>query len=249
MGGAIERREHEGFLELRLDRADKKNALTRDMYDTLTAALKEVTARPEIAAVMLAGNGGVFCAGNDIRDFLAPNGALSAFHFIHAIADCGKPIVAAVQGLAVGVGTTMLFHCDLVYAAPGTRFQLPFAKLGLVPEAGSSLLLPARIGHAKAAEMLLLGHPIDAEAAERGGIVTAIVAVEEIDEHARAKARALVAMPPEALAATRRLMRSDRAAVESQMAAEETAFAQAIESDEAKEAFTAFLEKRPPNFK
>ena len=245
----IERREHEGFLELRLDRADKKNALTGAMYDTLTAALKEAGERPDIAAVMLAGNGGVFTAGNDIKDFLAPNGAVPAFHFIHAIAASAKPIVAAVQGMAVGIGTTMLFHCDLVYAAPGTRFLVPFTSLGIVPEAASSLLMPARMGYAKAAEMLLLGQPIDVEAAERGGIITAIVPADALEEHARAKARALAAMPPEALAATRKLMRGDRTAIDAQMAAEATAFAKAMKSAEAKEAFTAFLEKRPPNFK
>ena len=248
MSEDIQRTLADGILELRLTRPDKKNALTNAMYDTMTAALAEASADPAIVAVLISGAGDAFCAGNDISGFLPANRTNSAMLFIRAIAGFDKPLVAAVQGLAVGVGTTMLLHCDLVYAAPGTRFTVPFTKLGIVPEAASSLLLPQRVGAAKAAAMLLLGEPIDAEAAERAGLVTAIVAADDLLAHARAKALALTAMPPRALAETRRLMRGDRSAIEARLGEEETAFAAALAGAEAQEAFTAFLEKRAPVF-
>lgn len=249
MSDGIERRDADGIIELRLDRADKKNAITAAMYRAMTAALAEATERKDIAALMIAGNGDAFCAGNDLGDFLAPGGGDAAFEFIRAIAAFGKPIVAAVQGLAVGIGTTMLLHCDLVYAAPDARFIVPFVNLGIVPEAASSLLLPRMMGHAKAASMLLLGEPIGAEAAERGGLVTAIVPVAELSDHARAKAKLLGQKPPEALAATRRLMKGDIAAIRTRMDEEGELFAELMQSDNAREAFTAFFEKRPPAFK
>jgi enoyl-CoA hydratase/carnithine racemase len=248
MSEDIQRTLADGILELRLTRPDKKNALTNAMYGALTAGLAEASVDPAIVAVLISGEGDAFCAGNDISGFLPANRTDAAMVFIRAIAAFDKPIVAAVQGLAVGVGTTMLLHCDLVYAAPGTRFTVPFAKLGIVPEAASSLLLPLRVGAAKAAAMLLLGEPIDAEAAERAGLVTAIVPVEELLTHARAKAVALTAMPPRALAETRRLMRGDRSAIEARLGEEEIAFAAALAGAEAQEAFTAFLEKRAPVF-
>ncbi len=249
MGEGIEVSEAGGVIELRLDRADKKNALTAAMYHTLTAALAEASTRADVDAVLIAGNGDAFCAGNDIKDFLAPGGGEAAFEFIRAIAAFDKPLVAAVQGLAVGVGTTMLLHCDLVYAAPDARFVMPFVNLGIVPEAGSSLLLPARIGHAKAAAMLLLGEPMDAASAEASGLVTAIVPAEKLLDHARAKAIALTQRPPEALAHTRRLMKGDTAALSERIDVESGLFQQCMQSAEAREAFMAFLEKRPPNFR
>jgi enoyl-CoA hydratase/carnithine racemase len=248
MADEIEVRDGGGVIELHLDRADKKNALTSAMYRTMTAALAEASTRPDIVAVLIAGKGDAFCAGNDIKDFLQPGGGDAAFAFIRARAEFDKPIVAAVQGLAVGVGTTMLLHCDLVYAAPGTRFITPFVNLGIVPEAASSMLLPARIGHAKAAQMLLLGEPLDAESAERGGLVTAIVSADALLDHARAKAAALTRQPPQALIDTRRLLKGDAAAVISRIEEEAELFAKAIDSAEAREAFTAFLEKRAPRF-
>ena len=248
MSEDIQRTLADGILELRLSRPDKKNALTNAMYAALTAGLAEASADPAIIAVLISGEDDAFCAGNDISGFLPANRTDAAMVFIRAIAGFDKPIVAAVQGLAVGVGTTMLLHCDLVYAAPATRFTVPFAKLGIVPEAASSLLLPLRVGAAKAAAMLLLGEPIDAEAAERAGLVTAIVPAEALLAYARSKAVALTAMPPRALAETRRLMRGDRSAIETRLGEEETAFAAALAGAEAQEAFAAFLEKRAPVF-
>jgi enoyl-CoA hydratase/carnithine racemase len=237
-------------IELHLDRPDKKNALTGAMYLALTAALRDASARADVDAIFIAGRGDAFSAGNDLKDFLAgPEGGQAAFEFIRALARFEKPIVAAVQGLAVGIGTTMLFHCDLVYAAPDARFIMPFVNLGIVPEAGSSLLAPATLGYAKAAAMLLLGEPLDAEAADKAGLITAIVPAEKLLDHARAKATALAAKPPQALAYTRRLMRGDPALLYARIEEEAQLFEQSMQSAEAREAFTAFFEKRPPIFR
>jgi enoyl-CoA hydratase/carnithine racemase len=250
MTEGVERIEADGVIELHLDRADKKNALTAAMYRALTAALADASTRNDIAAVLIAGKGDAFCAGNDLKDFLAgPEGGQAAFDFIRAIAAFDKPIVAAVNGLAVGVGTTMLFHCDLVYASPGARFTMPFVNLGILPEAGASILAPAVLGHAKAAAMLMLGEPLDAEAADRAGFVTAIVAADDLLAHARAKAIKLTRQPPWALAETRRLMRGDRTLLTARIGEEAELFGQAMQSAEAREAFTAFFEKRSPVFK
>ncbi|HLZ79788.1 MAG TPA: enoyl-CoA hydratase [Sphingomonas sp.] len=250
LGEGIETIESGGIIELHLDRADKKNALTAAMYRTMIAALGEAMLRADIDAVLIAGKGDAFCAGNDLKDFLTgPEGGQAAHEFIRAIATFEKPIVAAVQGLAVGIGTTMLFHCDLVYAAPDARFITPFVNLGIVPEAGSSLLAPARMGHAKAAAMLLLGEPMDAESADKAGLVTAIVPADQLLAHARAKAAALATKPPQALAHTRRLMKGDLAAVMERLEEESRLFRETMQSAEAREAFTAFFEKRPPNFR
>lgn len=241
--------ERDGLVEIRIDRADKKNALTAAMYRAMTAALADASARPEIGVVLFTASGDAFCAGNDLQDFMkGPEGAEAAFAFISAIAAFDKPLVAAVQGLAVGVGTTMLFHCDLVYASPDARFTMPFVGLGLVPEAGSSLLAPALMGQAKAAAMLLLGEPMDAASADRSGLVTAVVPAGTLYDHALAKAAALMRQPPEALRATRRLMKGDPAVVQQRIVEEAALFRDRLQSAEAREAFTAFFEKRPPVF-
>lgn len=239
-----------GVLEILIDRPEKKNALTAPMYRAMTAALASASARPDIGVVLVGGLGDAFCAGNDLADFMSgPDGAEAALDFIRAIAVFEKPLVAAVQGLAVGVGTTMLFHCDLVYAAPDAAFVMPFVNLGIVPEAASSLLAPATLGHAKAAAMLLLGEPLDAQGAERAGLVTAVVPANALLGHARAKAAALMAKPPEALLATRRLMKGDPALVSARIEEEARIFREALQSPEAREAFIAFFEKRPPVFR
>lgn len=241
--------ERDGLVEIRIDRADKKNALTAAMYRAMTAALTDASARPDIGVVLFTASGDAFCAGNDLQDFMkGPEGAEAAFAFISAIAAFDKPLVAAVQGLAVGVGTTMLFHCDLVYASPDARFTMPFVGLGLVPEAGSSLLAPALMGQAKAAAMLLLGEPMDAASADRSGLVTAVVPAGTLYDHALAKAAALMRQPPEALRATRRLMKGDPAVVQQRIVEEAALFRDRLQSAEAREAFTAFFEKRPPVF-
>lgn len=250
MSQDVEIVESGGVIEIHLDRPDKKNALTADMYRAMTAALADASSRDDIAAILFAARGDAFCAGNDLKDFMAgPGGAAAAFDFIRAIALFDKPLVAAVQGQAVGVGTTMLFHCDLVYAAPNASFVMPFVNLGLVPEAGSSLLAPGLMGQARAAEMLLLGEPMAAEAAERAGLLSGIVPADQLLDHARRKAAALAAKPPLALARTRALMRGDRSALEARILEEARLFQESLSSPEAGEAFAAFFEKRPPVFR
>ena len=240
-----------GVMELRINRPEKKNAITGAMYGALTAALRDAGARSAVRAVLVAGAGDIFCAGNDIKDFLAMSGGLDgvpAGQFIRALATFGKPLVAAVNGPAIGIGTTLLLHCDLVYASPEASLSVPFVDLGLVPEAGSSLLLPLRVGLARAAAMLLLGEPMDAEAARAAGLVNAVVPAGDLLEHARAQARKLAAKPPAALAATRALMRGEPGKLLAQLDRESAAFSEALRSAEAREAFTAFLERRAPNF-
>ena len=243
--------EADGVMELCFNRPEKKNAITGAMYDALTAALADASVRPTVRAVLVAGAGDTFTAGNDIKDFLAMSGELDgvpAGRFIRALAAFGKPLIAAVGGPAIGIGATLLLHCDLVYASPEASLSVPFVDLGLVPEAGSSLLLPLRVGFARAAALLLLGEPMDAEAARTAGLVTALVPAAALREHAHGKARKLASKPPAALAATRALMRGDPGALLDRMDQESAAFAEALRGAEAREAFTAFLERRAPNF-
>ncbi|MGH6843088.1 MAG: enoyl-CoA hydratase-related protein [Methylocella sp.] len=228
------------------DRPDKKNALNRAMYLTATQALREAGGDPSIGAVVFAGSGGVFTAGNDIADFLdagAEPGEFPAFTFIKTLAAIETPLVAAIEGLAIGIGATMTLHCDLVYAAPDTTFRLPFVDLGLVPEAASSLLLPRRVGMAKAAEFMLLGEPFDAEAAVRLGLANAIVPAGELYGFAIGQAARLGAKPRASLAATRRLMRGDRTEILARIEEEARLFSAALRSQDARAAFAAFLGK------
>jgi enoyl-CoA hydratase/carnithine racemase len=229
-------------------RPQKKNAITGAMYEALIEAFDAAERDAGVGALVLSGKGGVFTAGNDIADFLAvamhEAGEFPAWRFVSKLAEFEKPLVAAVDGLAIGVGTTLCFHCDLVYATPEARFQMPFVDLGLVPEAGSSLLAPQRFGRAKAAEFLLLAEPFGAEEALRLGLVNAVLPQGELLPNAIAKAAALAAKPREALLATRRLMRGDNEAVKAQMAEEMHAFSAALKSPEAHAAFQAFLAGR-----
>ncbi|MDB5570931.1 MAG: enoyl-CoA hydratase [Hyphomicrobiales bacterium] len=237
----------DGVLAITFNRPDKKNALTGAMYEAIIAAMDEAEGDPRIGAVTLNGAGGAFTAGNDIHDFLA--GAqrpetFPALRFIRRLAIFDKPLVAAVEGVAVGVGTTMLLHCDLIYAAPDAIFRLPFVDLGLVPEAGASLLLPARVGLAKATELLLLADPFDAREAERLGLVNAVVPHDRLLARAHERARDLAAKPRNALLATRRLMRGDRDALLQRIDEEAQAFMAALKSPEAAQAFAAFVGRR-----
>ena len=240
----------DGVLTITMDRPDKKNALTGAMYEAMIAAIDAAEANAATGVLLLRGAGGLFTAGNDIGDFLAAAGRFEDFpalRFIRRLAICDKPLVAAVDGVAVGVGTTILFHCDLVYAAPNATFRMPFVDLGLVPEAASSMLAPQRFGLAKASELLLLAEAFDAQEALRLGIVNAVVAPELLHSHALERARVLAAKPRNAVAATRRLIRGDRDAILARMDEEAREFARAMRSDEAKAAFTAFLAKSKNN--
>ena len=236
----------ENILRITMNRPAKKNALTGTMYDAMREALELAERDDDIRAVLITGTDGVFTAGNDIGDFLAgtrdAHGS-PALRFIQTIALCDTPIVAAVDGNAVGVGTTMLFHCDLVYAAPSAKFRMPFIDLGLVPEAASSMTVPLRVGIAKASEWLLLGEAFDAHEAHRCGVINGVLPAGELIDTALNAAKRLAAKPAHALAATRRLMRGDRQAIRVQMERESKEFAAALESPEAKAAFSAFLSK------
>ncbi|HEX2655361.1 MAG TPA: enoyl-CoA hydratase-related protein [Xanthobacteraceae bacterium] len=241
-----------GILTLTLARADKKNALTAAMYDVLSDSLDRAEKDATIRVVLFRGEGDSFTAGNDLADFSAQSqdkqpGASSAFRFIQTLAKVTRPIVAAVQGNAVGIGTTMLLHCDLVYVADTAKLMTPFVNLALVPEAASSLLLPARVGHARAYAMFALGEVVDAPTAVSIGLANAMAPVAELDAKARAAAVALTKRSPGALAHTKALMRNVQA-VTSQMEREGAIFMAQLKTAEAREAFAAFAERRQPDF-
>jgi enoyl-CoA hydratase/carnithine racemase len=236
-----------GVLELALNRPGKKNALTGAMYRTLIAGLIEAEADDSIGVVLLRAEGGMFSAGNDIADFAAAalsGEEIAAVEFIRRIARFQKPVVAAVEGLAVGVGVTMLLHCDLVYVAPDASFSMPFTDLGLLPEAGSSLLLPRRAGMARASAWLLLGETFSAHDALAAGLVNAILPREELLGNARAKAAALAAKPRAALLEARRFLRGDQAEIDARIEAELVAFRRALSSPAAAAAIAGFLNKK-----
>jgi enoyl-CoA hydratase/carnithine racemase len=229
-----------------LARPEKKNALTNSMYAALIEEFARASRDETIGALVLRGEGGAFTAGNDLTDFLAAASNPAAFQagrFLHALVKFEKPLIAAVEGAAVGIGCTLCFHCDLVYAAPSARFQMPFVNLGLVPEAGSSLLAPQLFGRAKAAEYLLLGEPFGAAEALRLGLVNEVLEPRELYSHAIAKGKALAAKPRSALMVTRSLLRGDTAVLTARIDEELKLFAQALSSSEARNAFSAFLQK------
>ena len=245
------RSETEGRIaRIRFDRLDKKNAITAEMYAQLGAALAAADADPQVRAVLLHGSADCFTAGNDVADFLnVPRkpGASPARALFDALPNMKKPVVAAVGGPAVGIGSTMLLHCDLVFAAPNARFQLPFVPLGIVPEFGSTFLLPLLAGYQRAAKLLLLGQPFTAQEALEAGIVTAVVS--DVMGEAEKAAKALAALPPESIRLTKRLMRARYAEALAATIDEETRiFTERLSSPEAKEAMSAFLEKRKPDF-
>jgi enoyl-CoA hydratase/carnithine racemase len=241
-----------GVLRVQLDRPEKKNALTRAMYTRLTEVLEAADADPATRVIVLHGAGDAFTAGNDLRDFLEQppqDQDHPTFRFILAVSRVQKPLVAAVHGVAIGIGTTLLLHCDLVYAAEGARFHTPFVDLGLVPELASSLTLPALVGHQRAAEMLLLGQPVDATRAAQLGFVNAVVPADRLLDTAMEAARTLAAKPAASVRLTKALMRGAQAAlVASTLEEEARLFVDRLASPEAREAFAAFLEKRRPDF-
>ncbi|MCA9626169.1 MAG: enoyl-CoA hydratase [Myxococcales bacterium] len=247
----VELEERDRCLEIQLRREAKKNALTLEMYEVLCDALERFEGDARLRSALITGGEQCFTAGNDLGDFMSapPDEGSPVMRFISWLPRLSKPLVAAVSGPAVGVGTTMLLHCDLVYADATARFRMPFVDLGAVPEAGSSLLLPRIMGHQRAAELLLLGKKFDAEEAERLGIVTKACAPGEALAFARDACRRLGKLAPTAVRETKRLMR--RATTESLaeiMAEEGRVFMERIRSPEAHEAIRAFFEKREPDF-
>jgi len=240
------------ILRVTLNRPAKKNAMTSSMYATMADILNNAAKDDSTRVVLWDGAGGSFSAGNDLEDFLKnPPGAGDSpqARLGHALINFDKPLIAAVQGVAIGGGTTLLTHCDFVYAGETARFQLPFVNLGLVPEFGSSWSLAAGSGYLRAAELVLLGMPFDAKHAAELGLVTCVVPDETLLATATETAEKLAAKPPAALRACKRLMkRFLRGQVELAMSAENEEFASRVRSAEAKEAFTAFIEKRPADF-
>lgn len=230
--------------ELRLNRPAKRNAITFAMYAALDEALRAAQADGAVRVVMLSGEGAGFCAGNDLNDFLT-GPAFSSAHpvmgFLHTLAAFGKPLVAAVHGQAVGIGVTMLLHCDLVLAARGAQLSMPFVSLGLVPEAGSSLLLPRLAGTQRAAELLLLGSGLDAEAAQRLGLVNRVVDEAQLLPEARSASRTLAQQPATALERTRRLLRGDPQDLHARIDEEARVFGEQLKSEEFRAAVRAVL--------
>jgi enoyl-CoA hydratase/carnithine racemase len=241
-----------GVCTITINRAAKKNSLTAAMYQSMADALAAAKDDAAIRVVVFQGHETVFSAGNDIADFLnnPPSTQDSpVFKFLHGIAAFPKPLIAAVCGPAVGVGTTMLFHCDLVYAGDNAAFSMPFVNLGLCPEAASSLLVPQMMGYHRAAEALLLGEPFMAEAALEVGLVNRVLPPLEANNYAQSTARKLAAKPITALVETKRLLKShNSAAVLQAMAEESVSFGRMLKEPAAREAFGAFMEKRKPDF-
>jgi enoyl-CoA hydratase/carnithine racemase len=241
-----------GVMTITLNRLDRKNSITAAMYGAMAEALAAAGSDASIRVAVVQGHETVFSAGNDIGDFLnqPPAGADSpVFRFLRAIATFPKPLLAAVCGPAVGVGTTMLFHCDLVYAGDNAAFSMPFVNLGLCPEAASSLLVPQMLGYHRAAEALLLGEPFMAEAALEVGLVNRVVPPTEANGVAQAAAQKLAAKPIGSLIETKRLMKKgQQQLVLQQLADEGSSFARLLGEPAAKEAFGAFMEKRKPDF-
>lgn len=242
----------DGVLTITFQRPEKKNAFTVAMYETLVSALRRAEEDPAVRVVLFTGAGDAFTAGNDLGDFMndPPKGEHSpVFRFLMGLVEAEKPLIGAVNGVAIGIGTTMLLHFDLNYASDRARFQLPFVNLALVPEAGSSFILPRMLSHQKAAELLLLGEAFDARTAADLGLVNQVVTAGELAEVARSRARALAEKPRLALRRTKRLLRDPRRdEVKRAIQREAELFAQCLSSPEALEAFSAFFERRKPEF-
>ncbi len=237
-----------GVMTIRMNRPDKKNAITGDMYARMASAIDEANANDDVRAILFLGTPGAFSAGNDIADFakVAMTGkrdSMSVFDFLERIIMAPKPMIAGVDGLAIGVGTTMLLHCDYVVSSEASMFKTPFVDLGLVPEAGSSLIGPEIMGHHKAFELLGMGAGFGPADAKEAGFVNRIVASDALEETANGIAQAIAAKPVEALKLSRDLIRGDRTPVLKRMQEEAVLFGQRLESDEAKQAFMAFMSK------
>jgi enoyl-CoA hydratase/carnithine racemase len=241
-----------GVCTIEIARPEKKNALTMAMYQDMADGLRAAAADGAVRAVLITGQPGIFTSGNDLEDFMQrpPQGPDSAvFRFMQALLECDKPVVAAVTGGAIGIGVTLLMHCDFVYVSDEARLATPFTSLGLVPEFASSLVLPQLMGHRKAAEKLLLGDPFTGEQAVECGLANAVLPAAEVLPHARRVAERFNALPPGAVREAKRLMRRSQAeAVRETIGVEGELFAQRLRSPEAQEAFQAFFQKRKPDF-
>lgn len=248
MGELIEVKVQDGVKTIRMNRPEKKNAITAAMYQAMADHLVEAYQNDTICAVAILGTPGAFTAGNDILDFMQiatgdGAGSNAVFEFLEQIIGSQKPVVAGVDGLAIGVGTTMLLHCDYVVASTQSQFKTPFVDLGLVPEAGSSLLAPMVMGHHRAFEMLALGHPFTPEQAQVCGFVNQITSSDHLEDVTMDIAVSLAQKPPQALKITRDLLRGDRSDILKRMRAEAVEFGNRLKSEEARNAFMAFMQK------
>jgi enoyl-CoA hydratase/carnithine racemase len=245
-----------GVATIEIARPEKKNALTAAMYQAMSDALHAAVADPAVRAVLFVGQPGIFTSGNDIEDFMSrPPGAGSdgmdspVFRFMRALLECDKPVVAAVTGAAIGIGTTMLLHCDFVYVSDEARLAMPFVSLGLVPEFASSLLVPQLMGNVRAADKLLLGDPFTGQQAVDCGIASAVLPAGEVVAHARRVAERFNALPPGAVRESKQLLRGpQREALLKTIRQEGELFGKRLRSAEAMEAFQAFFQKRKPDF-
>jgi enoyl-CoA hydratase/carnithine racemase len=247
----------DGILTIEFNRPERKNAITNAMYLTVAEVLRAAEQDAAVRAILLTGKPEIFTAGNDLEDFLKNSAPVAGqshedrgvFQFMRALSSATKPVVAAVSGAAIGIGTTMLMHCDLVYAADNAKFSLPFSQLGLCPEFASSQLLTQSAGFARAAEKLMLGEAFGAQEAFEMGLVAKVLPAAELSAFARGQAAKLVALPAASIRATKALMKRTRTpAINETMAVENGKFFTMLQGAEAKEAFTAFFEKRKPDF-
>lgn len=241
-----------GILTIEFNRLDKKNAITAAMYQSMADALADAATDNAVRVILFIGKPEIFTAGNDLSDFMLnpPSTENSpVFQFLRQISQAGKPVVAAVSGAAIGIGTTMLMHCDLVYASENAKFSMPFAQLGLCPEAASSLLFPQIVGYQRAAAKLLLGESFSAQEALDMGLVNQVVAADQLREFALQQSAKLVALPAASIRITKRLMKGNQQAdIAAKIAEEGKHFLAMLSMPEAKEAFSAFFEKRKPDF-
>jgi enoyl-CoA hydratase/carnithine racemase len=234
---------------VRMNRPEKKNALTMAMYEAMASGIETARQNSALHCLLIAGAPTVFCAGNDIGDFLKMAGedaglGTPILRFLYALAHCELPLVAAVQGNAVGVGTTMLMHCDHVVASNEARFSTPFVSLGLVPEAASSLIAPRLLGHARAFSLLVMGRPLSADEAKSAGLVNTVVAPDAVEAEAMKAAHAIAALPPQAVLASRHLMRGQPDEIIARIDAEAEQFKARLRSGEARNAFEAFMTRK-----
>jgi enoyl-CoA hydratase/carnithine racemase len=241
-----------GVATLAFNRVDKKNAITSAMYQSLADGMQDAALDPAVRVIIITGQPGIFTAGNDVEDFLKnpPAGDNSPVaQFMMHLHTAEKPVIAAVTGLAIGIGTTLLMHCDLVYAADNARLAMPFTQLGLCPEFASSILLPRLAGYQQAAEKLLLGEAFTADEAQQLGLVNKVLPADQLQAHVTAQAAKLAALPAASVRATKRLMKAEMVApINAAMKAEMADFGRMLLGPEAREAFSAFVQKRKPDF-
>ncbi len=246
----------DGILTIAFNRPERKNAITGAMYQTMADALVDAESDSAVRAIVFLGKPEIFTAGNDLEDFLKnapaggkPDASRPVYQFMRALSGSSKPVIAAISGAAIGIGTTMLMHCDMVYAADNAKFSMPFVQLGLCPEFASSVLFPAVAGYPRAAEKLLLGEAFSAQEAFEMGMLSKVLPLDELQPFAMRQAAKLVALPAASIRATKSLMKKPKQdQIEAAIAAEIDLFSAMLQAPEAKEAFTAFFEKRKPDF-